>query len=49
MEEIMTMRDMTARRLAAGLIAAALTTLWAILIVRIDLHAQAICAAMPWS
>jgi hypothetical protein len=35
------------RRLLAGLIAAALLVLWAILIVRIDPHAQALCAAMP--
>jgi hypothetical protein len=49
MEEIVTMRDRStlARRLVAGLITAAFAALWAILIVRLDPHAQAICAAMP--
>ena len=36
-----------ARRLAAGALAAALAALWAIVIVRLDPHAQAFCAATP--
>ena len=36
-----------AQRLAMGVLAAALTALWAVLIMRFNSHAQAICAAMP--
>ena len=36
-----------ARRLALGVFAAALAAVWAVLIMKLNPHAQAICAAMP--
>jgi hypothetical protein len=35
------------RRLTMGALTAALAALWAIVIVRLDPHAQALCAAAP--
>jgi hypothetical protein len=36
-----------ARRLATGVLAAALAAVWAVLIMKLNPHAQAICAAVP--